>query len=180
MGFVSLTERIREAIAEFARRRGAPEAEVVDDWLADEAPAFLAAYFGGETLPPDSPHGRPIGERRRAPRISMELPVHFRVVWTPDDGRAGEEIGATAENVSAVGLYVLADRPWAPGTLVHVEFPWPGAEAPISAVALVTWRRAMPDGRWGLGLGFCYVEPRSSDRIAEKVLAFLADAEVAA
>lgn len=127
-------------------------------------------------------------DRRRHPRVPIRLNVFYRILWAPAMEAAGaerakeslpESIASTAkgQNVSAGGLYIVADEEYPIATLVELEFDLPGLPEPTWAFAMITWSQRQPDGRWGLGLAFSHIEMPVRKALEETILERLLDAQ---
>jgi cellulose synthase (UDP-forming) len=82
------------------------------------------------------------GHRRRAPRRTVNIPVHL--------GEGAEGCWGVTEDVSSGGALVLSARPFAVGTTVGLR-PWNGEEVEAEVVRCEALRRP-PGESWRLGL----------------------------
>jgi uncharacterized protein (TIGR02266 family) len=84
------------------------------------------------------------GERRRHPRVSVELPVRISTIDPEVDPRSGRPyFRASREicaNLSQGGLFIRTRDPVSPGRRVLVELHVPGGE-PLEVVGRVAWSK---------------------------------------
>lgn len=100
--------------------------------------------------------------RRRYPRLKTGVRVLYEGL--PPNQAERQYLSGVAEDLSLGGMFLSADNPFPPGTLLILEFRTPEMspeELPVCARALVSWRR-----RWGAskGMGISFVELEGVDR----------------
>jgi hypothetical protein len=91
-------------------------------------------------------------EKRVYPRISVTMPVHYRVL---EDQKAIEslqerrqkEMGAITRDVSLGGMFLVAEKPLTAGHMLVLHISVPGHPGRLSAYAEVVWSN---DGGGGL------------------------------
>lgn len=72
-------------------------------------------------------------ERRQFVRLDTRIEASFRVL------PAGGAQGALTKNLSGDGICLFADRPIAPGTLMHITLKLPAQVQPLVFAAKVIW-----------------------------------------
>lgn len=98
-----------------------------------------------------------IVNRRRAQRSMMDCLVHLRSRDDPEGGddRFGHD--SIAQDISATGMRVWADRYFPPDSEAVLTFECEKAGVPraISCVVSIAWADSEPvEGRWQLGVRF--------------------------
>lgn len=185
MDFSLIIPKMREAIAEYRTRKAAQGKHLTDReatvrWLDRYYASWISAQTG--TLPDETPSAPAAGpEKRRAPRVPIEISAFYRVLWTPQGDAPGDDAlteKARIENISAGGLYIVTGRPYPISTLVEIQFELPGVPDSIVAFAMVVWRRETSVGRYGHGLHFSHIEARTIDHIQEAIMERLLEAPV--
>ena len=78
-------------------------------------------------------------------RVQLAAPVQ---VSSPQDPSATEQ--TTAENISSLGIRVLAQRPRKPNERLMIR----SLEGHFRSIVRVVYCQRLPDGRYGIGLQF--------------------------
>lgn len=174
--------KMREAIEEYRARKadqGKPltEREATVRWLERYYENWLDAQIGTVPLTPSVMEQN----KRRNPRLPIEISAFYRVLWTPQ-GERSEETALTeraqVENISAGGLYIVTGRSYPISTLLEIQFELPTVPESIAAFAMVVWRRENSVGRFGHGLHFSHIEAAHTDLIQDAIMERLLDAPV--
>ncbi|MCQ9208342.1 MAG: PilZ domain-containing protein [Omnitrophica bacterium] len=110
-------------------------------------------------------------ERRKFPRITLELIVRYKVLKIPE-----QQIDAQTKNISAGGVCLVAREQMQTGTEVALEIKFPGSNKPIVATGRVAWSRESTLGlspaghqRFDNGVEFMEISDDDRDRIIERV-----------
>jgi hypothetical protein len=90
----------------------------------------------------------PTDDRRAHPRCRTNLRAVCRLVG--DD----REIGATVEEVSRGGIKLRLGEPFREGTMVRIDIPNGGTDAPATVLACVMHARETTSGDWQVGCNF--------------------------
>lgn len=102
------------------------------------------------------PYEDPMAERRRYPRIDLQLPLRYRVLTRLGDAPPASEVqpgaGATQQttrNLGIGGLCIGADKPLPGGTILELELSLPsdGDEFLVRMVGRVAWCRPAAGGQ---------------------------------
>lgn len=101
--------------------------------------------------------GAPPSERRRAPRVDLEMDLGLESASSFYAGRSGD--------VSDGGLFVATDDLLAIGTELTVSFVLPGGHQ-VVARACVRWRRETASARGAAGMGLSLEDLSDADRDA--------------
>lgn len=183
MDFSLIIPKMREAITDYRERKAAQGRpmtvrEATVRWLDRYYDSWLRSQIGA----PAADHSGATGsEKRRHPRIPIEISAYYRVLWTPQRDSPTDDAlteKARIENISAGGLYFVTGRPYPISTLVEIQFELPGVPDSIVAFAMVVWRKETSVGRFGHGLHFSHIEAEMTDLIQEAIMERLLDAPV--
>lgn len=87
--------------------------------------------------------GANANDRRRAPRIKVDIPLHISIYqWEQEGSFSGQQIEATLYDLSESGLQVLSSFPLAMDMFVVIHFPQEAELPPITGKII----RVVPDG----------------------------------
>lgn len=110
-------------------------------------------------------------ERRRFPRLDVELIVRYKVLSTSE-----QEFEATTKNISQGGLCLLTHEELKPDTFLAVEIKFPQTPEPVVAIGHVVWSQASPLGpspaghrRFDNGIEFEKISDSDRQRIGKCV-----------
>jgi len=110
-------------------------------------------------------------ERRRFPRITLELIVRYKVLNLTE-----EQVDAQTKNISAGGVCLVAREKMVAGTKVAMEIKFPGSDKPVVANGRVIWSRESSLGlspaghpRFDNGIEFAQISDGDRSRISERV-----------
>jgi len=109
-------------------------------------------------------------EKRKAPRIYMDLPVEFRIMDAP------HKFGALVDNGSEVGLRIHSVKTLAVGTrlVVAVMFPKEYQLSNFEALAEVVWKDLYWEEDWeGYQYGLRFLQIREEDLLKFRQLMLL-------
>ena len=112
-------------------------------------------------------------ESRRYPRIRVHLPVQLSMIDPDREAWAGEPDSAgpsaTGTNLSRGGIFIVTDRPVAPGHQLRIELTLPDGRRPLvsgrvawSKITLAPSALSSPGGKLaesGIGLEFSEAAP---------------------
>jgi hypothetical protein len=105
----------------------------------------------------EQPQPQPSAERRRSPRQSARLIVHFE----PRGRAAAPPSAARTEDLGPDGMFIATRRPLARGTRLFVEaFLDDSPEPPVGLECVVRWRRRFREPH---GMGVSIVAGSASD-----------------
>jgi uncharacterized protein (TIGR02266 family) len=94
------------------------------------------------------------GERRRAGRFSLKIPVDYSAV----DAFFRE----FCANINEGGMFVETEAPPEPGTLVQLQISLPGLEEPLPVAGRVAWVSEGKEGAPpGMGIEFVGLDPEA-------------------
>jgi len=98
-------------------------------------------------------------EKRMHPRVSVKLPIHYRVMEDKDELKNIEEWRKTGKDAQSVdlslgGMFIAVDRALPLGTLLRFDVVVPEQAAPLAIFAEVVWSNVT-----GAGLRFLMVKP---------------------
>lgn len=106
-------------------------------------------------------------ERRHGLRAVARIEVYDR------EARAERVPLYVSGNVSAGGIFLITQSPFAPGTIMRISFGLPGEDDQIQTVGEVVWSRSEKSGRTRQpGMGVQFTEIREVDR--ERIRRFVA------
>jgi hypothetical protein len=104
-------------------------------------------------------------ERRRAPRLSIQLPAAFT------DLKSGRTQQALTKDISSIGVCLATEDLLALGAPVKIEFTLPDRDRPITLMGEVIWswpgaRQSQDHGRLTAKSGLVIVSIDPKDRAA--------------
>lgn len=109
-------------------------------------------------------------ERRRHPRVHMDVPIRISTIDPEIDPWSGRPFFRSCEEavaeVSRGGARVVSNAPFGPGRRLLLEIDLPDG-GPFEAIARVAWSRfePTPAGAYGLGLEFLGGTPEHTARL---------------
>jgi hypothetical protein len=125
-----------------------------------ESDTELAALGDGTPWADDS---QAILDRRRAER--QEGPQLFAHYW---DG--GPPQSHDIRDISATGVYILADERWYPGTQVMILLQRPGATADDAERSIKVKAKVVRFGTDGMGFEFVTIKKKPASAVPEKLI----------
>lgn len=104
-------------------------------------------------------------EQRSNPRISVIIPVKYRVIEEPKEHETvtafiKKQLTTKTADVSLGGLYIMADHVPNIDSVLALEISLPGNSSPIAAFAKVVWSNAT-----GGGLHFLSIKNEDVDSL---------------
>ena len=83
-------------------------------------------------------------ERRVHPRISVKIPLVFKVLDDQEEikniiEKRQKEINPQAMDVSLGGIFIMSDQPLQEGNILNLEITIPGAPEKLKAIVEVVW-----------------------------------------
>jgi hypothetical protein len=111
-------------------------------------------------------------DKRRHPRIKIQIPVKFQVINRSEEvmalleqkriPRAGD-----SKDVSAEGLFLISEQHLAKGDILKIEVVLPEESHPVRAFSEVVWTsdEGMPFGQHGSGIFFMALRDEDSEKI---------------
>lgn len=75
-------------------------------------------------------------ERRKAPRLSLSLPLRYHVKDSPQPWHASESV-----DVSTTGIRIMLDQPVPINSLIEIDFKLPGIKSPFKILGQVRWTK---------------------------------------
>ena len=101
-------------------------------------------------------------EKRRFPRITLRVPVTFRIRGKP------KHLATLSRNISEGGMGLFTDQFLAPDTLLNLEFSV--LRRFFSLYAKTKWIASVPGSdRYHFGLEFLEVQPKDKEHIFDYV-----------
>ncbi|MBN1595061.1 PilZ domain-containing protein [candidate division FCPU426 bacterium] len=123
-------------------------------------------------------------DKRKHPRISLTIPVQFKVISDTEEAMAVMAERKTMEagkskNVSAEGLFLLCDRPLEKGDILKIEVTLPHDHKPIRAFSEVVWisEQSVAENKYGAGICFMALRDEDAERIGQFVAGLLKQKE---
>ncbi|MCI3922790.1 PilZ domain-containing protein [Paenibacillus sp. TRM 82003] len=113
--------------------------------------SWIGAAISGDEASPSPEQAEPEqqadvssgSERRRAPRIKVDIPLQISIYqWEQEGSFHGQQIEATLRDLSESGLQVLSKFPLAMDMFVVIHFPKEADLPPITGKII----RVVPDG----------------------------------
>ena len=104
-------------------------------------------------------------EKRAYPRISVKIPVKYRLIEDQNEiktilERRKSEQTAHTMDVSLGGMYLVTVHSLSVGVLLRIEFMFHGKTKPLTAMAEVVW-----SNETGAGLRFLTMKEQDTDEL---------------
>jgi c-di-GMP-binding flagellar brake protein YcgR len=90
------------------------------------------------------PDGNLFADKRIHPRVSVKIPVKYRIaeelkgISSLEEWKKKEKTTQSVD-ISLGGMYIVAEKKLEAGMVLHIDISLPGQPAPFSTMAQVTW-----------------------------------------
>lgn len=111
------------------------------------------------------PEAKLFMEKRMHPRVSIKLPINYRIMQDQGELKNIEEWRKTSKDAESVdlslgGMFIAMDRALPMGTLLRFDVVIPEQTTPLAVFAEVVWTNVM-----GAGLRFLMIKPQDLEAL---------------